>query len=158
MTKFQGFFSLSKPSDLLEKLRHDLLRIREDMTDSYAAFDFFVTAEHLLDWKYPDSGGEATIQRRTQLRKTEPLLRVISNLANGAKHFRVKPSRHHSVDSVHKHNGIFDPAYFDPAYFDTDRLVIELIGDDAMAFGSQITVLTLSEKVVHYWEANIERL
>ena len=47
MSRFGGFFALGTPADLLKKLRHDF---------SYAAFDFFVTAEHLLDWKYPDDG------------------------------------------------------------------------------------------------------
>ncbi len=70
MSKFQGFFELATPPDLLKKLRHDLSRVQQNLTDSYAAFDFFVTAEHILDWKYPDTGGNVNMQRRTTLRKT----------------------------------------------------------------------------------------
>lgn len=98
MSKFQGFSTLATPADLLEKLKHDLSRIRQNLTHPYAAFDFFVTAEHLLDWKYPDTGGQWNKDNRTLLRTTTPLLRVVSHLANGAKHF--KATRHKSVDSV----------------------------------------------------------
>jgi hypothetical protein len=44
----RGFIPLKTPQDLLDKLSHNLARMRHDLTDSYAAFDFFVTAEHIL--------------------------------------------------------------------------------------------------------------
>ena len=51
----KGFIPLQTPKDLLAKLEHDLGRMEADPTDAYAAFDFFVTAEHVLDWLHPDS-------------------------------------------------------------------------------------------------------
>jgi len=153
VSKFQGFSTLATPADLLEKLRHDLSRIRQNLTHPYAAFDFFVTAEHLLDWKYPDTVGQSNKNTRTLLRTTTPLLRVVSHLANGAKHF--KATRHKSVDSVRPHSGFFDPEFFDPGFFDTDSLRVELIGDDALALGPEITVLALAQQVLQYWEANL---
>jgi hypothetical protein len=49
MPRFTGFAELQTPCDLLRKLQHDISRMAADSGDSYAAFDFFVTAEHLLD-------------------------------------------------------------------------------------------------------------
>ncbi|MGH8064009.1 MAG: hypothetical protein ACRERE_01985 [Candidatus Entotheonellia bacterium] len=43
MGQFKGFFALQKPVDLLAKLRHDYQRLQRSPTDTYAAFDFFVT-------------------------------------------------------------------------------------------------------------------
>jgi hypothetical protein len=155
MSKFEGFFRLKIPADLLEKLRHDLLRIRQDLMDSYAAFDFFVTAEHLLDWKYRDTGGEPNKEKKRQLRRGVPLLRVTSHLANGAKHFEALANHHHSVSDAGVHESAFDPAVFDPAVFDTARLVVQLKGDDASALRPEIGVEALAERVLQYWEANL---
>ncbi len=52
-----GFAELRSPRDLLAKMEHDRRRMSADPTDTYAAFDFFVTAEHMLDWSFPDSPG-----------------------------------------------------------------------------------------------------
>ena len=54
MGQFKGFFELQKPADLLAKLRHDYKRLQSMPTDTYAAYDFFVTGYHMLDWLYPD--------------------------------------------------------------------------------------------------------
>lgn len=45
-------FSLDTSTDLL-KLKHDYERIKMDPTDQYVAFDFFITAEHIIDWVLP---------------------------------------------------------------------------------------------------------
>src|SRR4051812_18185088 len=98
-TKFQGFGpNLNTPADLLGKLRHDFERVHENTHDAYAAFDFFVTAEHLPEWC-----GDPTIKRK------EPLLRIVSHLANGAKHFRATDSKHNSVSGVGLRHGAFNP-------------------------------------------------
>jgi hypothetical protein len=47
----QGIFELRNPEDLFEILKHDFERLRENPTDSFAAFDFFITAYHIWDWK-----------------------------------------------------------------------------------------------------------
>jgi len=153
MSRFQGVFELQTPADLLEKLRHDFSRIMQNCIDTYAAFDFFVTAEHLLDWRYPDVGGEANVQARTDLRKNVPLLRVASHLANGAKHFKTTASRHKSVDDTHEHKAEFDAEEFDPAEFGaTDYLVVVLVGDDAVALGPEISVHDLAGRVLNHCE------
>ncbi|HMH54204.1 MAG TPA: hypothetical protein VK548_28480 [Candidatus Acidoferrum sp.] len=156
MSQFEGFFELRTPADLLEKLRHDFSRIRQNCLDSYAAFDFFVTAEHLLDWKYPDDEEPANREMKKHLRGDEPLLRVTSHLANGAKHFKATAARHKSVGGTHNHTGDFVLDDFDPFDFDTDSLVVELTGDDAIVLGPEITVHDLAGRVLAYWETNLE--
>src|SRR5690348_10091676 len=84
-----GFFELATPKDLFQKMESDLAALRKDPSDSYSAFNFFITAEHLPDWL-----------SLKDLRKQTPLLRVVSHLANGAKHFQLDPRRHTSVDST----------------------------------------------------------
>ena len=74
--------------------------MEQDPANPYPAFDFFVTAEHLLDWLYPDSVESANVRIRKQRREIEPLLRVTSHLANGAKHFEAMAPHHKSVDDI----------------------------------------------------------
>ncbi len=50
----EGLFSLKTPADLREKLRRDLAKLLDAPLDADAAFNFFITAEHMLDWVYPN--------------------------------------------------------------------------------------------------------
>jgi hypothetical protein len=145
MTK--GFFNLQTPQDLLQKLRHDFGRLRESPVDSYAAFDFFVTAYHILDWLHPGDSNNTT---RKQMERGSNLLQVISHLANGSKHFHV--TRHYVVKDTIVKVGAFDPAAFDPDSFDVGELRVELDGDAAREFGTSIGVLELADKALHFWE------
>jgi hypothetical protein len=95
MNKFTGLFELRLPTDLIRKLRHDLERMETSPLDQYAAFDFFVTAEHIVDWLHPTDEPS-----RRALRDSSHLLRITSHLANGSKHFEAtaKPlSAHRAV-------------------------------------------------------------
>jgi hypothetical protein len=138
---FQGLTpELQTPGHLLEKLRHDFGRVSRDTSDPYAAFDFFVTAEHLPDWI-----------SKLSLKKTEPLLKIVSHLANGAKHFRATNPQHRSVENVRIDSGAFQSDAFQSDAFDVGGLVVELKGDEAALFGPEIGVLELAERVLHYW-------
>lgn len=44
----KGFFHLKTPADLLHKLHHDLDVLEAEPEDTYAAFNFFVTAVFAL--------------------------------------------------------------------------------------------------------------
>jgi hypothetical protein len=155
VSDFEGFFELRTPADLLQKLRHDHARIRADLMDAYAAFDFFVTAEHMLDWVLPDAADKANKQRREQKRQAKAILRVTAHLASGAKHFKAMGPQHKSVDSARARDGAFDSNAFDPAVFDTDRLVVDLMGVDASELGGEISVVDLAERVLIYWESEL---
>lgn len=138
---FQGLTpELQTPDHLLEKLGHDFGRVNHNTSDPYAAFDFFVTAEHLPDWI-----------GKLSLKKTEPLLKIVSHLANGAKHFRATDSRHRSVENVRIDSGALQSDAFQSDAFEVGGLVVELKGDEATLFGSEIGVLELAKRVLHYW-------
>src|SRR5262245_41569217 len=93
----RGFGQLDTPRHLLAKLTHDYSRMLLGPGDQYAAFDFFVTAEHMVDWVAP---GYANKPTRTALRESDPLLQVVSNIASGSKHFIAEDKRHHHVQHV----------------------------------------------------------
>src|ERR1700674_5392518 len=93
----EGLFELRTVDDLLKKLESDYGRLCDSGVDTYrayTAFDFFVTAEHMLDWQYP---GGTNKGRRAQEKKSEVLLQICSHVANGFKHFKVEDGRHKSV-------------------------------------------------------------
>lgn len=153
----RGMFTLRTATDLLAKLRHDHSRVRKTPRDAYAAFDFFVTAEHLPEWLDPPEKA---------LRKSEPLLRVVSHLANGAKHIhRVDAKRHRSVTATGRRGGYFNPSYWAPRYFGAlgggGALYVELDErNDAAAVaqlgGRRINVLDLADEVLKFWTARLE--
>jgi len=146
---------LTSPRDLLAKLRHEHELLHQDSDNAYVAFNFFVTAEHLLDWLYPGNAGKA---RREQLRGQEVLLQIVSHIANGAKHFVVE-AKHHKAVSASGRLGSFFPSsyfgsgYFGSGYFGKGRLTLHLTGDAATAFGSSVAPIDLADKVLAYWEA-----
>src|SRR2546423_882387 len=99
---YSGLFDLLTPADLLAKLRHDLARIESDRLDQYALFDFFVTADHMVDWLYPtDKPG------RERERGNSPLLQLCYHISSGAKHFRATNPAHRSVAGTNLHEGQF---------------------------------------------------
>jgi hypothetical protein len=94
---YQGFApELQSARDLPGKLRRDYQRILGGPSDADAAFDFFVTAHHMPEWFY--SGDEISANA---LRKASPLLRVVSNLANGEDATSEAPAlRHHLLEGT----------------------------------------------------------
>jgi hypothetical protein len=150
-TKFTGFADLKDPRDLVLKLQHDISRIAADPGDSYAAFDFFVTAEHILDWLHPDYGGRAA---RDAIRNSEAILKITSHIANGAKHFVASNSKHKSVASIEQDLYV-EPGHFEDDYME-EPIVIKLTPDEAVAFGcSQIDAIALAYQVLAYWQSKI---
>ena len=148
---FRGFFELRTPHDLLKKMHHDRSRLATNPLDTYAAFDFFVTANHLVDWVWPS----ATRQQLKANREEVALLRVCEHLADGAKHFLLT-RRHQGVDATTRLSGAFDPRLFDPAAFDAGALTIELEAAEAVQLGTDhISALELASKVLEYWVSRI---
>ena len=149
MTEAPASFSglgptLANARDLLAKLRFDFGRIKSNPHDAYAAFDFFVTAEHLPEWC-----------AQTNVKRTEPILRVVAHLANGAKHFVARDPKHKSVDDVGLRSGVFNSAIFNSEIFNTGGLCVELKGEDAAALGSEISSLDLARRVLAFWEQRL---
>jgi hypothetical protein len=146
-----GIFNLSNAIALRDKLRRDLGKLKAQPVDADAAFNFFVTAEHMLDWIYP---GKANQQKRTEAREKSALLRVCSHLATGAKHFVVEYKHHDSVDATALRSG-YATAYATPYatnYAGLPTLVVTLKGVAATELGQKIGVIQLAEKVLDFWD------
>jgi len=144
-TQHKGFGELQSVSDLLKKLEYDLSRVNESPTDTYAAFDFFVTAEHMIDWLHPTD-----FKTRKELRTKVRLLEIVSHIANGNKHFQATAKQHKSVENITEEHGgfsvsAFSAKCFSPKAFKFAGLNIKL--DD----GSLVHATALAQDVYEYW-------
>lgn len=143
-----GIGRLQTSQDLLDKMRHDLQRMRMAPHDSYAPYDFFVTAEHMLDWVFPGRAKEPT---RRALRAGNLLLEIASHIANGSKHFVAEDPHHQSVDHC-------DVAYSSNVGLSTsaggciERVYVSLEGPAALQFGATIAADDLAERIIAFWE------
>jgi hypothetical protein len=147
MSSFTGLFELRRPADLVRKLRHDLERIETSPHDQYAAFDFFVTAEHIVDWLHPSDADEPA---RRALRSSSPLLRITSHLANGSKHFEATRKHHRSVAGTEKSRYV-EEGYVEPGYFH-EPLLVHLTTDEARELGvPTIEVASLARHILEFW-------
>lgn len=151
-----GLFRLRTATDLRVKLRHDLKRLQSNPLDEYAAFDFFVTAFHMLEWLHPKDA-----PRRKAMRKASTLLQICDHLASGSKHFEANDPKHQSVDDTQFHSGAFSSGF--SRGFDTDRLQIclektaaaELAAETDHPNRQKIEVSELAERVMLYWEREL---
>lgn len=151
----RGAFGLTTPKDLLGKLERELKQLRSSPNDSDIALNFFVTAEHMLDWLHP---GNANRKTRKSLINGEPLLQVVSHLASSSKHFDQLASHHKSVEEARESGGYFGASYFGASYFGSGyfggrRLLIKFKGDAIKHFGDSSPVLEVADKVYAFWQA-----
>lgn len=154
MSSFKGFALLQKPADLVAKLAHDFERIRAAPDDAYAAFDFFVTAEHIVDWLFPDSPEINQSSARKKMRESSELLKITSHIANGAKHFQALAKQHDSVTDLKQESGGFDPSSFSPRAFSPAAFKMHGL-NVRLENGRVVHVLTLAEDVLQYWKNEI---
>ena len=152
MSAFQGLAELRSPVDLLQKLKHDLDRLRSLSGNQYAAFDFFVTAEHLVDWLHPDDE-----PARKAIRSSSPLLRITSHLANGVKHFEAKAKHHKSVADVEKQRYV--QAGFAQEGMFAEPLIVHLTVDEGQNIGTDnIEVDLLAQQVYDFWMSHLTQM
>jgi len=153
----EGFPQLTTYLDLFKKLEWEFERLNEDNENSFLAYNFFVTAWHLLEWKYPDPEGRKV---RNSLRENTPILQVCEHLAVGAKHFVINNSKLRSVaGSEHTRIGGMFGSYFGGwfgGWFGGDiKPVVILEGEAAKIFGKTVTVATLAQYVMDFWRKQI---
>jgi hypothetical protein len=145
--KERGVFALRTAADLLQKLRHDYERMERDALDQYAAFDFFVTADHLPDWIHPGREGKKRLLRSANWR-----LKVCHQLANGLKHFEASRDHHDSVQGTEFHEGPFS----DDFSMEHDRSMLLIHLHPAVSEGHEaIEAGELARWLVDYWERKI---
>src|SRR4051812_13358756 len=75
-------------------MEHDYRRMLAAPHDAFPASDFFIAAEHIVDWRWPDDG-----RMQREVRSHDPG-KTVSHLASGAKHFEATQARHQSVRAV----------------------------------------------------------
>ena len=134
MSTFKGLLTLQSPQDVLAKLEHDYQRLKQSPMDPYIAFDFFVTAEHMVDWLFPADGDAP---KRKEMRGSSVLLEVCSHIASGAKHFHATARRHRSVEkTVERPAARFGVLEIGVSRLGTDEgLEIQLQGEAAQQLG-----------------------
>lgn len=145
MTQVRGFFQLSTPDDLLAKLEWDFLRMNKALSDPYAAFDFFVTAEHMRDWLFPGKEGR---KQREALRESSSILQMVSHIATGAKHLVPESPQHVSVRDVDGPTSEYPHAAL--VIYPADPVVAEL-----GILGT--TTLGLAQMVLDYWRGYLKQ-
>jgi hypothetical protein len=153
-----GFFELQTPRDLLRKLQHDRERMNANPGDSFAAFDFVVTALHLHDWAR-QTGAVEKAQRPEDPRQ-RLAWELCGAVANGAKHFVMRDRRPmgHTVAG-----SVFGDANYGAAHYGSD-LVIALTKDEAAIDGQGITIYDhdamtirdLADLMLAYWSATLD--
>jgi len=148
MTTTNGAFALRTVEDLLKKLKHDMKRLEASPTDSYAAFDFFITAFHMQEW--PDNRGSRV---RSKYSHEKVLMDVCAHLANGSKHFSVGSNE--SIKGTEHVDGGFDSSLFQADSFQVERLLVHLKGKAAQLLGEIVEATALGRKVLEYWEAKV---
>ena len=150
----KGLFALRTVGDLFAKLEVDLERVRANPVDSYAAFDFCVTAWHLVDWKWPNPGDSA----RLAFLKRLPILRICEHLAVGAKHFEPNPVRHTSVTDTDVRGawrgGAWAPDTWKAGAW-AGTISVHLDGEGKLAFGETIPFPALAEQILATWRAEL---
>ena len=146
---FKGFATLQSAGDLLQKIRHDHERLRSAPADVHAAFDFFVSAYHMLDWLHPNEAAARKAEEEGNV-----LLQVCSHIANGAKHFQATAKHHTSVADLYSEEGAFQRDAFQLDAFQAGGLFVEFDGKAAVTFGTRLEAIDLAGKVLAHWEAD----
>lgn len=145
-----GLFSNTSPDWLVLKLERDLQRLQASPRDAETAFDFFVTAESLVDWLLP---GRVNKHARRRLHESEPLLQIVSHIASEAKHYAAEAPHHSSVKATARTGGLFSSSLF-AGCLSAGRLIskggltVELDGEAAVLYGSSIAAVSLAELVL----------
>ena len=146
----KGIFALRTAADLFGKLERDLQRVKDNPADSYAAFDFFVTAFHLKEWKLQKRQFKPEL-----LQPDKATWEVCRQLANGSKHFEVYDT-YSSVKRTKLADAAFQGDAFQPNAFQVGHLVVRLEAEPARHLGtSSIRVDVLAENLVGFWRSRL---
>lgn len=123
MKRWQGFSPhLATPRDLMSKLERDLARLVERPDNDDAAWDFFVTADHMRDWTR-----DWTTTPPGPIRPANTnLLKTVRHLANGGKHFQTDPSRQHDSVADLRKMGAFQSDAFQKDAFASSGITVSV--------------------------------
>ena len=146
-----GFFELSTPEDLLRKLEYEYEGLLTNPTDTYRAFNFFVTATHIADWISDGDRGSTNAYR-----KAHPILMVCDHLACGGKHFHLRNKNHASVAKAERKAWV-SSGWVEEGWVD-DELVVAFSGEAALELGlDEETVPELANRVIEFWREKLPK-
>ncbi len=158
----EGFFPLQTPIDLREKLRRDLAKIEAAPLDADAYFNFFVTADHMLDWIHPGRKGDAP-KHRERIREESVLLGICYHLSNSGKHFRAEGVANNSVKDTDEAVDLsfgYGTAFVTPFVTlwgggpsETRILMVHLKDKAEIKLGKSIPALDLARQVLAFWDS-----
>jgi len=137
------FGKLTSIEDYWKKLNWEFEMLKNNSDNIYYAFNFVITAFHLLDWAEPQPRG-TTNQNRQIIKKNIKYLKVCEQLANGAKHFEIDPKRHNSVESMKSEEYVED-GYVEEGYTE-DPIIITLSEQE------KISILELANSLMLDWK------
>jgi hypothetical protein len=151
-----GIFTLKTADDLLGKLESDFLQLQAHPTDPYVCFNFFVTAEHMPEWYY-----KADTKCAGQFRQRHALLRICSQLANGAKHFETKDKKHASIAATNHSEVVsitFTPGSPQPPVRSSRPAFVIALEESEFAEMGGITETAdeLAAKLITFWRAQLK--
>jgi len=139
-----GVFQLYTAADLFKKLQWEFSSLKQDPANAFVAFNFFVTAEHLVDWVNEEAG------KKHVVRHGDALLEAISHIANAGKHFRLQDARHVSVASPHGLEFSLQAPNTGPHLFVT----VELQGEARRRLGERVRAVDLADNAMQFWAAH----
>ncbi|MBW2936605.1 hypothetical protein KXJ69_00715 [Aureisphaera sp. CAU 1614] len=143
MKNNQGFGKLITVEDYWIKLCWEYDKLKKEPHNTFKAFNFVITAYHLLEWIAPKPLG-AQNKEWPQIKQNIKHLKVCEQLANGAKHFEVDKSRHKLVKKLESY-GYVEDGYVEAGYFE-EQIIITL------SDSTVLTILELAESLISDWK------
>ena len=152
----KGVFGLGSHTDLFKKLEWEHAQLLAEPRNEFVAYNFFVTAWHLLEWRYPGKIDNAT---RERIKNANPLLQVCEHIAVGAKRFEARAQHLKSVLASKRGGNWSDGSWAEGAWGKGtwgDNLSIALTGKAEQTYGPSITADALAQHVMNYWRAELK--
>jgi hypothetical protein len=153
----EGLFDLKTPEHPLHKLEWEYTQWQDDPLNTYRAWNFFVTAEHLPDWLWHTDSRPLKGVKPPAFRKQCSLLRICPHLANGGKHFR--PNREYtSVASTRQQKGWVPSGWMPPVWVELPALMVDLSPKEQQELpcpSASIDAFGLAEEVLAFWQERL---
>ena len=144
----KGFFDLRTSRDLFAKLEGDFARLKAEPRNSHVAFDFCVTAWHLVEWHVHAPA------ERTAFCAKNPILGVCEHLAVGAKHFEPRDPRLTAVATTGNMSIWVSDSWYVGAWTRgawAGQLLVHLDGEARARFGETMSVLEIADATMTVW-------
>ena len=136
-------FELKTARDLYKKAEEDFVALQRSPGDSRLSFNMLVTIEHLPDWL----GMRGIV-------KDSAVLRIVSHIANGAKHFKLSDKRHKSITKTEKERVVEEGVCEEGVFY--EPLVVWLTAKEEKEIGKgKIDVTELGRLALDIWKKKI---